>query len=128
MPKPSSRSISSWQNARPLAPSTSCVSMRQLGAPSGQNQMNGILSTPPLSSRRPMVDRISLSTLTSTGQCGNEIRSHPLREILCNCFRTVTDSSGSQEVVDLACRLLRRQAAKACPPAVSLVPEVPGNL
>ena len=97
MPKPSSRSISSGQNARPLGPSTSCVSMRQLGAPSGQNQMNGILSIPPVSSRRPMVDRISLSTLTSTGQRGNGIRSHPRSEILCSCFRTVTDKPGRRK-------------------------------
>ena len=67
---------------------------RSASAPSGQNQMNGTASICWSCSTRAIADRISVSTLTSTGQRGNWIALHPRSRTCCRCFLTGTGSTG----------------------------------
>src|SRR4030088_193210 len=94
IPNMSFRSINWGQKSRPADVSTSCVTMAQLGAPSGQNQMKGSLLT-----FRDFIERIRscskmVSTVESTGQLGKSILSQPRKYRLCKCFRTATGING----------------------------------
>ena len=62
--------------------------------PSGQNQMNGILSVAVPCSACVIPLCISVSTLRSTGQLGNGMRSQPRKRIRWRCFLTATGSIG----------------------------------
>ena len=94
MPNESSMSISSSQKSRPAWPSTSCVIIPQAGAPSGQNQMKGMLDRPCAFKASAIALSINVSTDLSTGQRGNGILSQPLRRTFCRCLRTPTPMNG----------------------------------
>src|SRR5271170_7797968 len=94
IPNVSFRSIKWGQKSLPADVSTSCVTMAQLGAPSGQNQINGSLLT-----LRDFIERIRscskmFSTVKSTGQLGKGILPQPRKYRLCRCFLTATDING----------------------------------
>src|SRR5271163_4769636 len=94
MPNESLRSINCEQKSRPAVVSTSCVTIVQLGDPSGQNHMNGSLVMPV-----DLIDRVKscskiFSTVVSTGQFGKGTLSQPPKYSFWKCIRTETPSSG----------------------------------
>src|SRR5882672_10213122 len=72
-------SISFEQKSRPANSSISCVMIAQPGEPSGQNQINGILSMPCALREQNSSRSIRFSTVRSTGQLGKGILDHLLK-------------------------------------------------
>src|SRR5258707_7392909 len=67
------------QKPRTANSSISCVMIAHPGDPSGQNQINGILSTPCALREKNSSRSIRFSTVRSTGQLGKGIFDHLLR-------------------------------------------------